>query len=98
MSLNSSNPINTLFKTMSLNLNLDDFSFDFIDAMAYEFYMETIVPLLEQEFSNPDATDEDITAISEKIIAMAKLSYHVASTFSVVRDEAKSLETKRSSD
>ena len=83
---------------MALNLKVNDSSFDFIDVMAYEFYMDTIGSLLEQELSNPDATDEDITAISEKIIAMAKLSYHVASTFSVVRDEAKDLETKKSSD
>lgn len=83
---------------MTLNLQIDDSSFDLIDIMAYEFYMDTIGSLLEQEFSNPDATDEEITAISEKIVAMAKLSYHVASTFSMVRDEAKDLETKKSSD
>ena len=83
---------------MALNLMLDDSSFDFIDTMAYEFYMETIVSLLEQELSNPDATDEEITAVSEKIVAMAKLSYHVASTFSIVRDEARDLETEKSSD
>jgi hypothetical protein len=81
---------------MSLNLKINDSSFDFIDTIAYEFYMETIVPLLEQELSNPDATDEEISAIEEKIVAMAKLSYHVASTFSIVRDEARSLETEKS--
>lgn len=83
---------------MALNLQIDDSSFDLIDVMAYEFYMETIVSLLEQELSNPDATDEEITAVSEKIVAMAKLSYHVASAFSIVRNEAKDLETKKSSD
>ena len=81
---------------MSLNLKINDSSFDFIDTIAYEFYMETIVPLLEQELSNPDATDEEISAIEEKIVAMAKLSYHVASAFSIVRDEARSLETEKS--
>jgi len=81
---------------MSLNLKINDSSFDFIDTIAYEFYMETIVPLLEQELSNPDATDEEISAIEEKIVAMAKLSYHVASTFSIVRDEARSLEMEKS--
>jgi hypothetical protein len=83
---------------MTFDLMHDDFSSTVIDAMSYELYIKMIVPLLEQELSDPDTTDEELNAVTEKIIAMAKLSHYVASVFDEVQNKIKNSKTKESSD
>jgi hypothetical protein len=67
---------------MTLQINSEEFNFTHEDAIAYEFFMESIGKLLDGSNLTGNETVEAITAT-------AKASYLIAEIFSCARKEYK---------
>jgi hypothetical protein len=78
-----------LFETMSLETKVTDPSFDFVDGIAYEIFMNNLQDILGDSITTPGITDEKVSEIVETITSLAGMAYGIAGKFESVRAEFK---------
>jgi hypothetical protein len=74
---------------MTLHTKVTDSSFDLIDVIAYEFFINNLEDVIGDSFSNPELTDEKVLEIVETITLLAGMAYGIAEKFELVRTEFK---------
>ena len=84
---------------MQLKTQITDSSFDLMDAIAYEFFMDNLLVVMDEFFNNPDSDSE---IVNEKILkavelvgVLAEMAYGIAGKYDVVRTEFKKLQHDR---
>jgi hypothetical protein len=83
---------------MTLEIKATDSSFDLVDAVAYEFFMDNLPVIIGDCLNNPEITDEEIEQIIKAITLLAEMSYKIAERFELVRIKNKTTNDRIESD
>lgn len=78
---------------MQLKTQITDSSFDLMDAIAYEFFMDNLPAVMDDFFNDPDSdseiANEKILKAVELVGVLAEMAYGIAGKYDVVRAEFK---------
>ena len=74
---------------MTLEIKATDSSFDLVDAIAYEFFMNNLQDVLGDSLNDPELGNERVLEIVETITLLAGMAYGIAAKFKEVRTEFK---------
>lgn len=84
---------------MQLKTQITDSSFDLMDAIAYEFFMDNLSAVMDDFLNDPDSdseiANEKILKAVELIGVLAEMAYGIAGKYDVVRTEFKKLQHDR---
>jgi len=84
---------------MQLKTQITDSSFDLMDAIAYEFFMDNLPAVMDDFINDPDSdseiANEKILKAVELIGVLAEMAYGIAGKYDVVRTEFKKLQHDR---